>query len=81
LQDGEGMVELTHKECDRVVHKAKQFKWEDNNLFRVCTNGQVRVMPCPNKRESLFLHAHESFWGLLNFLFAPSTLLTVEMQL
>jgi hypothetical protein len=33
LQVGEVPITLTPKERDRVVHKAKQFKWEGNSLL------------------------------------------------
>jgi hypothetical protein len=35
LQANEVPIGLTHKEKDRVVHKAKQFNWEGNSLLQM----------------------------------------------
>jgi hypothetical protein len=31
LQGGEVLIGLAPKECDHVVHRTKQFRWEDNS--------------------------------------------------
>jgi hypothetical protein len=31
LQGGKFLIRLIPKECDHVVHRAKQFRWEDNS--------------------------------------------------
>jgi hypothetical protein len=59
LQEGEIPIRLTPKERDHVVHRAKQFKWEGNSLLRMWANGQVKVVPCPEQRESFVRHVHE----------------------
>jgi len=47
LQAGEVPIGLTPKERDRVVHRAKWFKWEGNSLLQMWANGQVKVMLHP----------------------------------
>jgi hypothetical protein len=59
LHIGEVLVRLTPKKWDRIVHKAKWFRWEGNNLLRVWTNGWVWVVPHPKQHEGLIQHVHE----------------------
>ncbi len=59
LQVGEAPIGLTPKERDRVVHKAKRFKWEGNSLLKMWADGQVKDVPCPEQCESLVRHVHE----------------------
>jgi hypothetical protein len=47
LQACEVPIGLTPKEMDRVVHKAKWFKWENNSLLHMWVDGQFKVVPCP----------------------------------
>jgi hypothetical protein len=39
LQVSDILIKLTPREWDWVVHKAKQFKWENDSLLWVWTNG------------------------------------------
>jgi len=39
LQPGEVLMGLTPKEWDRIVHRAKRFRWEGNSLLRVWMDG------------------------------------------
>jgi hypothetical protein len=59
LQACESPIGLTPKEKDRVVHRAKWFKWEGNSLLWMWANGQVMVVPYPEQHESLVRHVHE----------------------
>jgi hypothetical protein len=47
LQKGEVLVGWTPKECEWVVHKAKQFKWESNSPLQMWTYGWMWVVFCP----------------------------------
>jgi hypothetical protein len=59
LQACEVPIGLTPKEKDRVVHRAKMFKWEINFLLQMWVDGQMKVVPHPKQHESLMRHAHE----------------------
>ncbi len=59
LQACEIPIGLTPKERERVVHKAKRFKWEGNSLLRMWADGQVKVVCRPKQRETLVKHVHE----------------------
>ncbi len=59
LQANEIPIILTPKEKDRVVHRAKWFKWEGNSFLWMWVDGQVKVVPRLEQRESLVRHVHE----------------------
>jgi hypothetical protein len=59
LQVDEVLIRITPKERDRVVHRAKWFKWEGNSFLRMWAYGQVKVVFCPKQCESLARHVHE----------------------
>jgi hypothetical protein len=59
LQASEVPIGLTPKEKDRVMHRAKRFKWEGNSLLRMWADGKVKVVLCPKQHESLVKHTHE----------------------
>jgi hypothetical protein len=56
---GEVLIGLTPKEKDRVVHRAKWFKWEGNSLLWMWANGEVKVMLHPKQHEILVRYAHK----------------------
>jgi hypothetical protein len=58
LQVGEVRIGLTPKGRDRVVHKAKQFKWEGNFLLQMWVNGQVKDVPCPEQLAHFGVNVH-----------------------
>jgi hypothetical protein len=65
LQESEVPIGLTPKEKDCVVHRAKWFKWEGNSLLRMWVDGQVKVVPCPEQRESVVRHYHSPSLGFI----------------
>jgi hypothetical protein len=64
LQEGEVPIGLTPKERDRVVHRAKWFKWEGNSFLRMWVDRQVKVLPCPEQRENVVRHCRNPSLGL-----------------
>ncbi|CAM6082514.1 unnamed protein product [Calypogeia fissa] len=47
------------KERDRILQRAKRFRWEGSHVVRLLVNGQVWLVPHPSERASLVRHAHE----------------------
>ncbi len=47
------------KERDRILQRAKRFKWEGSHMLRLLKDGQVRLVPHPSERTRLVRHAHE----------------------
>jgi hypothetical protein len=60
LQAHEIPIGLTSKEHDWVVHWAKRFKWEDNSLLHVWSDGQMWVVLYLKQREAFVQHVHKT---------------------
>ncbi len=69
LQIGEILIGLTPKEKDCVVHRTKRFKWKGNFLLRMWVDGQVKVVPHLERRESncKFNNLFLGVWCVTNF--------------
>ena len=49
LQTGELTTGLTTKDKDRILQRAKRFKWEGSHLLRIWKDGKVRIVPLPTE--------------------------------
>ena len=47
------------KERDRILQRAKRFRWEGSQVLRVWSDGKVRVVPKPSQCVALVQHSHE----------------------
>jgi hypothetical protein len=47
------------KERDRILQRAKRFRWEGSHILRLWEDGRVRLVPQLSERANLVRHAHE----------------------
>ncbi len=59
LRSGTLASTIGAKERDRILQRAKRFKWEGSHMLKLLKDGQVRLVPHPSERTRLVRHAHE----------------------